>query len=45
MTSLPAGRYTIRGAGSGLPMVREMTVDVPADRHVEVTVHADTGMR
>ena len=42
---LPAGRYTIRGAGSGLPMVREMTVDVPADRHVEVTVHADTGMR
>src|SRR6266571_552124 len=42
---LPAGRYTIRGTGSGLPIVREMTVEVPADRHVEVTVHADTGMR
>ena len=42
---LPAGRYTIRGTGSGLPIVREMTVEVPVDRHVEVTVHADTGMR
>ena len=42
---LPAGRYTIRGTGSGLPIVREMTVDVPADRHIEVTVRADTGIR
>jgi hypothetical protein len=42
---LPAGRYTIRGEGSGLPSVREMTVEVPANAHVEVTVHADTGMR
>jgi hypothetical protein len=42
---LPAGRYTIRGAGTGFPIVREMTVDVPADRHVDVTVHADTGIR
>ncbi|HEX9494806.1 MAG TPA: hypothetical protein VGA38_03515 [Candidatus Limnocylindria bacterium] len=42
---LPPGRYTIRGAGTGFPIVREMTVDVPADRHIEVTVHADTGMR
>jgi hypothetical protein len=42
---LPAGRYTIRGAGSGLPNVRDMTVEVPADAHVEVTVQADTGMR
>src|SRR5207302_6823071 len=37
---LPPGRSTIRGAGSGLPIVRENTVVVPADRHVEVTVHA-----
>jgi len=42
---LPAGRYTIRGEGSGLPSVREMTVEVPASTHVEVTVQADTGMR
>ena len=42
---LPAGRYTIRGAGSGLPSVREMTVEVPANTRVEVSVQADTGMR
>src|SRR5256885_4305041 len=35
---LAAGHYTIRGAGSGLPIVREMTVDGPADRPLEGTV-------
>lgn len=42
---LAPGRYTIRGLGIAPPYVREMTVDVPADRHVEVTVQADTGIR
>lgn len=42
---LPAGRYVIRGAGGGLPVVREVTVDVPPDRSIDVAVSADTGMR
>ena len=42
---LAAGRYVIRGAGGGLPAVREMTVDVPPDRYIDVTVSADTGIR
>ncbi|HEY8807066.1 MAG TPA: hypothetical protein VIN70_05725 [Candidatus Limnocylindria bacterium] len=42
---LPPGRYLIRGSSNGLPLVRELTVDVPANTHIEVTVHADTGIR
>jgi carboxypeptidase family protein len=42
---LPPGTYTIRGAGNGFPIVRELVVTVPPDRHVDVTVHADTGIR
>ena len=42
---LAPGRYVIRGAGGGLPAVREVTVDVLPDRYVEVTVSADTGIR
>jgi carboxypeptidase family protein len=42
---VPAGTYTIRGASSGFPIVRELVVTVPADRHVEVTVRADSGIR
>ena len=42
---LAAGRYVIRGAGGGLPAVREMTVDVSPDRYVDVTLSADTGIR
>ena len=42
---LPAGSYTIRGAGGVLPFVTELTVIVPADGYIDVTVHADTGIR
>src|SRR5437660_9716176 len=42
---LAPGTYTIRGAGDGFPIVRELVVTVPPDRHIEVTVHADTGIR
>jgi len=41
---LPAGNYEVRGAG-GLPFVRGMTVTVPVDGYVEVTLNADTGIR
>ena len=42
---LPPGRYTIRSAGIAPPFVRELIVDVPGNTHVEVTIHADTGLR
>jgi len=42
---LAPGRYVIRGAGGGLPAVRERTVDVHADAYLEVAVSADTGIR
>ncbi len=42
---LAAGTYLIRGTGGGFPIVRAMSVDVPRDRYIEVTVHADTGIR
>ena len=42
---LPTGRYVIRGAGGGLPAVREVSVDVPTDRYIDVTVSGDTGVR
>lgn len=42
---LAAGRYVIRGTGSGLPAVRELTVDVPPGRYIDVAVSADTGIR
>ncbi|HVR88710.1 MAG TPA: hypothetical protein VHG53_04095 [Candidatus Limnocylindria bacterium] len=42
---LAAGTYVIRGTGTGFPIVREVSVDVPPDRYIEITVHADTGIR